>query len=376
MATFIVPDPVPSATEDAERLRKACQGLFTAMAPFFFFHRFRNSMFHPLLHRPNVDAVEQLAPVVNSSDFTAAPKIRLVCREKEKNRLTDSQPPMHTGWGTDEKAIISVLAHRTAAQRSLIRQLYQQLYGEELIKLVQSELSGHFEKAVSQWILEPYDREAVMANVAIVQKQIDFRVIVEIAASRSSEELLKIKQAYLARYNRALEEDLLVGLVSSYRYEGPEVDLNLAKSEAKMLKDAIEGKAWSHEDLIRIFTTRSKAQLKATVNKYNDEYDKFLTKDLKENPDDKFLSALRAVIKSIYDPHKYFAKVLRQAIHQKGTDEDALTRVIVTRAEFDLKVIQEEFFKRNSVTLDEAIAKVTSGDYKDFILALLGTGKY
>ncbi|XP_031477454.1 annexin-like protein RJ4 [Nymphaea colorata] len=316
MATFIVPDPVPSATEDAERLRKACQG-----------------------------------------------------------------------WGTDEKAIISVLAHRTAAQRSLIRQLYQQLYGEDLIKLVQSELSGPFERAVSQWILEPYDREAVMANVAIVQKEIDFRVIVEIAASRSSSELLKIKQAYLARYNRSLEEDvaalssgdfrkLLVGLVSSYRYEGREVELNLAKSEAKMLKDAIEGKAWSDEDLIRIFTTRSKAQLKATVNKYNDDYNTFLTKDLKENPDDKFLYALRAVIKSIYDPHKYFAKVLRQAIHQKGTDEDALTRVIVTRAEFDLKEIQEEFFKRNSVTVDEAIGKVTSGDYKDFILALLGTGNY
>ncbi|CAN6485943.1 unnamed protein product [Victoria cruziana] len=225
-----------------------------------------------------------------------------------------------------------------------------------------------------------------MVNAAIVKKEIDFIVIVEIAASRSSEDLLKIKQAYLARYSRAMEEDvaalsagdfrkLLVGLVSSYRYEGAEVNLNLAKSEAKMLKDAIEGKAWSHEDLIRILTTRSKAQLKATVNMYKDDFNTFLTKDLKENPDDKFLSALRSAIKSVYNPNKYFAKVLRQAIQQKGTDEDALTRVIATRAEFDLKEIMDEFFKRNSIALDEATAKVTSGDYKEFILALLGTGK-
>lgn len=68
----------------------------------------------------------------------------------------------------------------------------------------------------------------------------------------------------------------------------------------------------------------------------------------------------------------YVLKIIRNAIKGAGTDEDALTRVIVTRAEKDLKVIKEVYYKRNSVTLEQAVAKDTSGDYNAFLLTLLG----
>lgn len=55
-----------------------------------------------------------------------------------------------------------------------------------------------------------------------------------------------------------------------------------------------------------------------------------------------------------------------------GTDEDALSRVIITRAEKDLRDIEELYRKRNSITLYDAISRDTSGDYKAFLLALLG----
>ena len=64
--------------------------------------------------------------------------------------------------------------------------------------------------------------------------------------------------------------------------------------------------------------------------------------------------------------------MIRNAIKKGGTDEDALTRVIVTHAEKDLKEIMEQYYKRNSVWLDHAVAKETSGDYKRFLLTLLG----
>ena len=64
---------------------------------------------------------------------------------------------------------------------------------------------------------------------------------------------------------------------------------------------------------------------------------------------------------------------MRNAIKKVGkSDEDALTRVVVTRAEKDLRQIKEAYHKRNSVTLDDAVKKETSGDYERFILALLG----
>lgn len=65
---------------------------------------------------------------------------------------------------------------------------------------------------------------------------------------------------------------LLVGLVSAYRYNGADVDLSLAKSEAERLERAIRDKTFYHEDVIRILTTRSRPQLVATFNHYKDAY--------------------------------------------------------------------------------------------------------
>lgn len=94
--------------------------------------------------------------------------------------------------------------------------------------------------------------------------------------------------------------------------------------------------------------------------------------DLKTDPKDEYLQLLRAAIKCLTYPEKYFAKVLRLAINKLGTDEGALTRVVTTRAEVDLQRIAEEYQRRNSIPLDRAIANDTSGDYQSILLALVG----
>lgn len=96
------------------------------------------------------------------------------------------------------------------------------------------------------------------------------------------------------------------------------------------------------------------------------------SQDLKSDPKDEFLSALRAIIRCITCPQRYLEKVIRLAMKKLGTDEGALTRVITTRAEVDMKEIKELYYKRNSVALDRAVKKETTGDYEDFLLALIG----
>lgn len=65
---------------------------------------------------------------------------------------------------------------------------------------------------------------------------------------------------------------LLVALVSSYRYCGDDVNLHLAKSEAKILHEKITAKEYSCDEVIRILTTRSKAQINATLNQYKNAF--------------------------------------------------------------------------------------------------------
>lgn len=71
---------------------------------------------------------------------------------------------------------------------------------------------------------------------------------------------------------------LLVALVGIYRYDGNEIDAHLANSEAHVLHNAIEEKVLNHDEIIRIVSTRSKAQLMATFNRYKDDYGTSITK--------------------------------------------------------------------------------------------------
>ncbi|XP_050235871.1 annexin-like protein RJ4 [Mercurialis annua] len=287
------------------------------------------------------------------------------------------------GWGTDEKAIISILGHRNSFQRKLIRLAYEEIYQEDLIIQLQSELSGDFERAISLWTLEAADRDAVLTNEALQKTTPDYRVIIEVSCVKSPEELLALKRAYRFRYKHSLEEDVashfsgdirkvLVALVSAYRYDGHEIDEKVAHLEADVLHDDIYTKAFNHDELIRILSTRTKSQLMATFNYYKDKYGTSITKGLLSDPTDQYLAAFRMAIRCIRDPKKYFAKVLRNAVNKEDTDEDALSRVIVTRAERDLQEIKELYFKRNSNSLEAAVESETSGDYKAFLLVLLG----
>lgn len=50
-----------------------------------------------------------------------------------------------SGWGTNEKLIIDILAHRNATQRNVIRKTYSELYGHDLLVSLGKELSSDFE---------------------------------------------------------------------------------------------------------------------------------------------------------------------------------------------------------------------------------------
>ncbi|XP_066308370.1 annexin-like protein RJ4 [Miscanthus floridulus] len=294
------------------------------------------------------------------------------------------------GWGTDEQAVISILAHRDATQRKQIALEYEHKYSESLIQRLQSELSGDLERAVYHWMFDPAERQAVMANAATECVQEEYPVIVEVACTNSSAELVAVKKAYHALYRRSLEEDvaaratgnlrsLLLALVSTYRYDGDDnVDMELARSEAKIVHEAVRraAAAGGHEELIRVVGTRSKAQLRATFGCFKDEHRGSVTKALPRGDDPTgYPRALRTAVRCVADPSKYFAKVLRNATRESaGTDEDSLTRVVVMHAEKDdMGAICAAFQKRASCTLEQAIAKETSGDYRSFLLALLGS---
>ncbi|XP_021771860.1 annexin D8-like [Chenopodium quinoa] len=291
------------------------------------------------------------------------------------------------GLGTDESAIILLLGHRNASQIKLIKQAYREVYQEDLIKQLKCEISGDFEKAICQWVIDPVDRDAILIHEALKKAIPDYNLVAEIVSIKSPEELLTVKRAYHKIYKRALEEDVaahttgkirkfLVGIVSTYKYHGDEIDEIVAYSDANTLRDEIQDEQSFHDEVTRIISTRSKQQLLATFNQFKDIHGTSISRALRGAPEQEFFQTVRVAVKCIKNPQKYFAKILRNAIVGLGTDEDVLTRVIVTRAEIDLKEIKELYLERNNISLDQAVAGDTSGDYRAFLLTLLGSDGY
>ncbi|XLS54427.1 hypothetical protein HN51_004182 [Arachis hypogaea] len=145
--------------------------------------------------------------------------------------------------------------------------------------------------------MEPAERDAAYAKEALEKATPNYyKIIIEIGCTRTSEELLAIKRSCQFLYKHSLEEDvashtfgdirrvydffmqLLVAIVSTYRYEGHVIDESGGILEANIIHQIIEKKDFSNDEIIRILSTRSKKQLCVTFNSFRNIYGSTITK--------------------------------------------------------------------------------------------------
>ncbi|XP_076894340.1 annexin D5-like [Bidens hawaiensis] len=288
------------------------------------------------------------------------------------------------GFGSDDAAIIGILAHRDATQRAYIQQEYKTMYSEDILKRLCSELSGKLETAVLLWMPDPAGRDAKILRESLSPGFINLEAVTEIIFSRTSAQLQTLKQLYHSACGTYLEHDIelqtsedhqkiLLAWVSKPRYEGMEVDREMAAKDAKALYKAGEKKLGTDEKVfVKIFSERSGAHLIAIKTCYHDMYGGSLKKAIKKETSGLFEKALLTILQCAENPAKYFAKVLYKSMQGLGTDDTTLMRVIVTRTEIDMQYIKAEYYKKYKKSLNDAVHSETSGHYRSFLLSLLG----
>uniref|UniRef100_A0A8C6UVR7 Annexin n=1 Tax=Neogobius melanostomus TaxID=47308 RepID=A0A8C6UVR7_9GOBI len=282
------------------------------------------------------------------------------------------------GFGTDEQAIIDLLGSRSSKQRVACLKAFKTAYGKDLIKDLNSELSGDFRKLVMAMMKTPTQLDAYEIKNAIKGAGTDEACLIEILSSRSNAEIKEIKNK--KKMEDAITSDtsghfrrLLISLAQGNRDEREHVDVSLAQQDAQALYAAGENKLGTDESKFNaILCARSKSHLRAVFTEYQRMCGRDIEKSIDREMSGDLESGMLAVVKCIKNTPGYFAERLYKSMKGAGTKDTTLIRIMVSRSEVDLLDIRKEYVKNYGKSLYTHISGDTSGDYKKLLLKLCG----
>lgn len=221
------------------------------------------------------------------------------------------------GAGTDESALVEILATRNNQEIQAIDAAYKEAYHKSLEDALSSDTSGHFKR-------------------------------------------------------------ILISLALGNRAEGGE-DFSKAHEDAKVIAETLKLSDVSGDDstsletrFMSILCTQSYPQLRRVFQEFikmtNHDVAHAVRKRMSGDVRDAFL----AIVQSVKNKQAFFADKLYKSMKGAGTDDKTLIRIIVSRSEIDLLTIRNEFWDLFDKSLPHMIEKDTSGDYRKALLSICG----
>uniref|UniRef100_A0A3P8YX07 Annexin n=1 Tax=Esox lucius TaxID=8010 RepID=A0A3P8YX07_ESOLU len=307
--------------------------------------------------------------------------------EEDVNRLRGAMK----GVGTDEAAVIDVLARRTVAQRQRIKEVYKATVGKDLTEDLQGELTGHFEEVVLGLLMTPPVYDASELKNAMKGAGTEEAALIDILASRTNAEIRAITGAYLKEYGKSLEEDIegdtsgmfkrvLVSLATvgiDRNYSKLNVKSNDPEQSVWPFSQDIyaAGEArWGTDEVkfLTVLCVRNRNHLLRVFQEYKKISGREIEDSIKREMSGTLEEVFLAIVKCLRNKPGFFAERLYKSMKGLGTTDTVLIRIMVARAEIDMLDIKAEFLKAYGKTLHSFIKGDTSGDYRKILLQLCG----
>ena len=214
------------------------------------------------------------------------------------------------GLGTDEEALIEILATRSPQDIEQIKLRYAEMYpGRNVISDIEDDTSGNFRK-------------------------------------------------------------ILVALLKANRPANSQSDMEECEKCAKLLHEATERKKVDADVFTKIFTEKSQADFIRIAQLYYKLTKKTILSVVEKEFSGDCKEALIGIIYAMLSPAEYFAKKVYKAVKGLGTDNNTLIRILITRDEKDMPQIKQFFKQLYKKDMIQAIKDDTSGIYQKILIEL------
>jgi annexin A7/11 len=214
------------------------------------------------------------------------------------------------GLGTDEDALIEILATRSQNDIEQIKVRYAEMYpGRTLVKDIEGDTSGGFKK-------------------------------------------------------------ILLALLDAKRPRNEQPDYEECERCAKLLYESGQSKKGDIDIFTKIFTEKSQAEFIRIAQLYYKLTKTTLLKAVETEFSGDCKQALIGIIYAMISPAEYFAKSINKAIAGLGTDNTSLIRILITRDEIDMPQIKQFYKQLYKKDMIEDIKGDTSGKYQKILIEL------
>ena len=290
------------------------------------------------------------------------------------------------GMGTNENALIGVLARMPAIEIPVIKQTFYQRHHRSLESDVEKEVSGNFETCLLSILRGPLQQDVYCLHQAINGAGTNEDLLNDVLIGRSNADIRAIKEAYQHTYHRSLEADvkadlsakterMFMMLLAGTRAEdsAPVIPQNI-DADVMELHRATEGRMGAEQlTVCSILTSRSDAQVRAIAHTYEQKYriplEKVLLKEFAGHMED----ALVEMVRSGADKAMRDAVRLEDTMKGPGT-KDKMLIYRVTAIHWDrnhLMQVKGAYRHRYGKELATRIRGETSGYYEKCLLAMI-----